>query len=238
MLMRKFAATSALVIAALGVTTGTVNAQPVAAPAANDAINYAATTTEKNMTIRTDAGSLVVEDGVFKIKAANGTTVAGTELKFRVDEFEFPIAAEIAGNTATLTPEFVTEKAVYKPVALPYEDQAPWKNDYEREQAAWSRLTSTISMGATVGTLVGGLAGAGLGCIIGGVTGAGLSGALSAMFPVAVLGGGLVGCIAGMSVIGFLGTLIGQIFITAPVAILAAVQYFTTVNSGQTPGKK
>ncbi|QLY30196.1 hypothetical protein [Nocardia huaxiensis] len=238
MLMRKFAAPAALAIAALGITAGTVHAEPVA-PADNGVINYAATTTDKNMVIRTDAGSLVVEDGVFKVKAANGDTVAGTELKFRVDEFEFPIAADISGNTATLTPEFDTAHAVYKPVALPYEDQAPWKTDYEREQAAWSRLTSTISMGATIGTLVGGLAGAGLGCVLGGIAGAGVAGtALAAMFPVGVVGGGVLGCIAGMGAVGFLGTLIGQIFITAPVAILAAVQYFTTINSGMTPGKK
>ncbi|MBL1073393.1 hypothetical protein JK358_03180 [Nocardia sp. 2] len=236
MLMRKFAATSALLIAAMGITAGTVNAEPAAAPADSGVINYSATATETQTIIRTDAGSMVVEDGVFKVKAANGTTVAGTELKFRVDDFEFPIAADIAGNTATLTPEFSVEKAVYKPVALPYEDQAPWKNDYEREQAAFNRLKDTIGMGATIGTLVGGLAGAGIGCIIGGVVLAGLTGALSAMFG--ALPGAVVGCIAGMAAIGFLGTLIGQIFITAPVAILAAVQYFTTVNSGMTPGKK
>ncbi|QLY31209.1 hypothetical protein [Nocardia huaxiensis] len=238
MLMRKFAATSALVIAAMGITAGTVNAAPAAEPAANDAINYSATTTETNTVIRTDAGSMVVEDGVFKIKAANGTTVAGTELKFRVDDFEFPIAADIAGNTATLTPEFNVEHAVYKPVALPYEDQAPWKNDYEREQAAFNRLKDTIGMGATIGTLVGGIGGAALGCVLGGIAGATIAsativGLFGPFVPAAV-----VGCIAGMGAVGFLGTLAGQLFITAPVAILAAVQYFTTVNSGMTPGKK
>ncbi|MBL1077113.1 hypothetical protein JK358_22195 [Nocardia sp. 2] len=226
--MRKTAAASALLAAALCTTAGVVDAAPFATD--TGVINYATTNTETHTIIRTDGGSMVVEDGVFKVKAADGTTVAGTELKFRVDDFEFPIAADIAGNTATLTPEFTTEKAVYKPVALPYEDQAPWKTDYEREQAAWSRLTSTISMSATIGTLTGGLVGAGVGCIIGGATMAGLTGALSAMFG--ALPGAVIGCIAGMAAIGFLGTLIGQIFVTAPVAILGAVQYFTTINNG------
>jgi hypothetical protein len=31
--------------------------------------------------------------------------------------------------------------------------------------------------------------------------------------------------------IGALGTLVGQLLVTAPIAILAAVQYFTTINS-------
>ncbi|WP_067531971.1 hypothetical protein [Nocardia crassostreae] len=231
MLMRKFAATSALLIAAMGITAGTVNAAPAAEA---DAINYAATTTETSTIIRTDAGSMVVEDGVFKIKAANGTVVAGTELKFRVDDFEFPIAAEITDRTATLTPEFTEEKAVYKPVALPYENQAPWKSEYDREVAAFNRLKDTIAMGATIGTLAGGIGGAALGCVIGAGVGFAATTPLLLMFGAGPLGG----CLVGASLVGFLGTLAGQIFVTAPVAILAAVQYFTTVNQPFTPPAK
>ncbi|UFS94799.1 hypothetical protein [Nocardia huaxiensis] len=232
MKMRKFAGIAALVITAMGVATGTAGAAP--AKADDGVINYTTTTTETQSIIRTDSGSLVVEDGVFKVKAANGTTVAGTELKFRVDDFEFPIAADIAGNTATLTPQFDIQQAVYKPVALPYEDQAPWKNQYDREVAAWNRLTSTISMGATIGTLVGGIGGAALGCVLG----AGV--AFAATLPLAALfgTGPLGGCIIGASLVGFLGTVGGQIFVTAPVAILAAVQYFTTINQGFTAPAK
>ncbi|MFC9994644.1 hypothetical protein [Nocardia sp. NPDC127526] len=232
MLMRKFAATSALLIAALGVTAGTVNAAP--AEAENGVINYAATNTEKSTIIRTDAGSMVVEDGVFKIKAADGTTVAGTELKFRVDDFEFPIAAEITDRTATLTPEFEVDKAVYKPVALPYENQAPWKSEYDREVAAFNRLKDTIGMGATIGTLAGGIGGAALGCVIGAGVAFAATTPLLLMFGAGPLGG----CLVGASLVGFLGTLAGQIFVTAPVAILAAVQYFTTVNQPFTPPAK
>ncbi|MEV6772475.1 hypothetical protein AB0N05_27955 [Nocardia sp. NPDC051030] len=228
MKMRKFAGVAALVITALGAATGTAGAAPAAAD--NSPINYTATTTETNTVIRTDAGSLVVEGGVFKVKAANGTTVAGTELKFRVDEFEFPIAAEIKDHTATLTPQFDAEHAVYKPVAqevaLPYENVAPWKSEYDRELAAWNRLTSTISAGATIGTLVGGIGGAGLGCLIG----FGVAGVATAPLAALFGAGPIVGCIGGAAAFGFLGTLAGQLFVTAPVAILAAVQYFTTVN--------
>ncbi|MBW0274874.1 hypothetical protein ATM97_27070 [Nocardia sp. MH4] len=234
MLMRKFAATSALLIAAMGVTAGTVNAAPVeeAAP-----INYTAEVVEDSKAvITTDAGSLVTEDGVFKIKAANGTTVAGVPLTFRIDEFEFPIAAEISGNTATLTPGLDVAKAVYKPVALPYEDKAPWKTEYEREQAAWSRLTSTISMGATIGTLVGGLGGATIGCLAGAASGAVAGGILG--FLVGTVPGGIGGCLVGATALGALGVIGGQIFVTAPVAIAAAIQYFTTINQPFTPPAK
>ncbi|WP_067709759.1 hypothetical protein [Nocardia yamanashiensis] len=223
--MRNLAATSVLLAAALGgiaAATGT-------AGAASDAVHYTATDTERSMVIRTDAGALRVHDGVFRIEAADGTVLAGAELSFRVDDFVFPIAADISGRTATLTPRFELAHAAYRPIALPYENQAPWKTDYEREQAAWNRMATTISTGATIGTLVGGITGAGVGCLLGGATGAVLTGALSAMFG--ALPGAIAGCIAGIGVVGFLGTLAGQLFITAPVAILAAAQYFTTINA-------
>ncbi|MET9489345.1 hypothetical protein [Nocardia sp. NPDC006630] len=228
MKMKKFAAIAALVTAALGVTAGTVNAAP---ESPSGAIDYTATTTDTSTIIKTDAGSLVNDNGVFKIKAADGTTVAGTDLSFRVDDFQFPIAAEIKDNVATLTPQFDVDHAVYKPVDLPFQDTAPWKTPYDREQAAWNRLKDTIATGATIGTLVGGISGAAIGCVIGGVVGAGAAaaaivGLFGPIVPAAVLG-----CLGGMAAIGFLGTLAGQLLVTAPVAILAAVQYFTTINA-------
>ncbi|MFE7798386.1 hypothetical protein [Nocardia sp. NPDC057440] len=236
MLMRKFAATSALLIAAMGVTAGTVNAAP-AAPAADAPINFTAQATETQSIVTTDAGSIVVEDDALKIKAANGTVVAGTPLKFRVDEFEFPIAAEISGRTATLTPQMDMAHATYKPVALPFEDKAPWKSEYDREVAAFNRLKDTIAMGATIGTLVGGLGGAAIGCVLGGVLGgAAVGGTIVGLFG-PFIPAAAVGCIAGIALVGAVGTVLGQIFITAPVAIGAVIQYFTTINQPFVPAK-
>ncbi|WP_069162042.1 hypothetical protein [Nocardia altamirensis] len=230
MLMRKFAVSSALLIAALGVTAGTVNAAP-APEAESGAVNFTANATDTQSIIKTDSGSMVVEDGVFKVKAANGTTIAGTELKFRVDEFEFPIAANISGNTATLTPQTDMAHATYKPVALPFEDKAPWKNEYDREQAAFNRLKDTIAMGATIGTLVGGLGGAAVGCVLGGIMApiaamATIIGLFGAFIPAAA-----VGCLFGIVSVGALGVVAGQILVTAPVAIGAAIQYFATTTA-------
>ncbi|MFJ9364140.1 hypothetical protein ACIRRA_06975 [Nocardia sp. NPDC101769] len=227
MLMRKFAATAALAVAALGITAGTVNAAPAADD--NNAINYAVTQDGSTSTLHTDGGSLVIENGNLELKAANGTVVAGMPLSFRVDNFSFPIAAQISDDhTATVTPQFDLDHATYAPkdVALPYEDQAPWKSDYDREQAAWNRLKDTISTGATIGTVVGGIGGAALGCVIGGVVFATATAPLATMFGA----GPLAGCLIGASTVGFLGTLAGQVFVTAPVAIAAAIQYFSTIN--------
>ncbi|MFD7844620.1 hypothetical protein ACFV4K_16985 [Nocardia sp. NPDC059764] len=228
MRLKNFTAVSALVIAAMGITAGTVNAAPAEEAGA---IHYTATATETNSIIHTDAGSLVVENGVFEIKAANGTVVAGMPLSFKVNDFTFPIAAEISDRTATLTPQYDMAHATYTPdnlkdVALPYEDQAPWKSDYDRELAAWNRMKDTIGLGATVASLVGGLGGAAVGCAIGGVVFAAATAPLATMFGV----GPLAGCFIGASTVGFLGTIAGNLFITAPVAIAAAIQYFTTIN--------
>ncbi|MFB8003305.1 hypothetical protein [Nocardia sp. NPDC056000] len=222
---------TALLLTAACVTAATVNATPATA---ESPVNYTATVSDTSTTIRTDGGSLSADNGTFTIRATDGTVLGGTELAFRVDDFVFPIAAQVTDRTATLTPQFDLAHAVYRPVALPFENSAPWKSEYDREQAAWSRMTSTISMGATIGTLVGGIGGAAIGCLIGGAAGATLTGALTAMFG--ALPGALVGCIAGTAAIGFLGTLAGQLFVTAPTAILAAAQYFTTITSPY-PGK-
>ncbi|MBF6485487.1 hypothetical protein IU431_15235 [Nocardia otitidiscaviarum] len=225
--MRKTAAASALLAAALCVTAGATGT----AQATDGVVNYTATTTETSTVITTDAGSLDVDNGVLKIKAPNGDVIAGTELSFRVDEFVFPIAADIVDRTVTLTPLLSLAHAEYKPVALPFEDKAPWKSEYDREKDAWTRMTSTISLGAAVAALVGGIGGAGVGCILGGIAGATIASATIVGLFGPFIPAAAVGCIGGILAMGSLGAVAGQILITAPVAIMAAVQYFTTINS-------
>ncbi|MRH91699.1 hypothetical protein GFY24_30390 [Nocardia sp. SYP-A9097] len=225
--MRRITTTAIMLAAAISATTGTSSATPDSSPGA---VNYTAAPGEHSTVITTDSGSLAVQDGVLKIKAADGTVLAGTELSFRVDDFVFPIKAEIADRTATLTPQFDTEHASYRPVALPYEDQAPWRTEYEREQAAWARMGSTIQLGAGIGTIVGSLGGAAVGCLLGGIAGA----TIAAAAIIGLFGGFLpaaaIGCLGGVMAVGALGALAGTLLITAPVAVMAAVQYFTTIN--------
>ncbi|RJO77119.1 hypothetical protein D5S18_13220 [Nocardia panacis] len=229
MLMRKFAATSALLIAAMGIGAGAVNAAP-AREADQVGVSVSNPDANGSTVITTDSGSLVVEDGTFKVKAANGQVMAGMPLTFRVNDFEFPMAAQIIGKTATLTPEYDIAHATYKPVALPFEDQAPWKTPYDREQAAWNRMKDEISLGATIATLVGTIGGGAVGCVLGGIVGATAAsatiiGLFGPFIPVAV-----VGCIAGAATAAPIGGLAMNFVITAPVAIAAAIQYFTTIN--------
>nr|WP_067865128.1 hypothetical protein [Nocardia shimofusensis] len=227
MRMRKIVAVAAGLVAACGIASGTAGA----APSGDGIVDFTAHATDTQSIISIDEGALVVEDSALKIKAVDGSVLAGMPLSFRIDDFEFPIAAEIADRTVTLTPQFDREHAVFKPVALPFEDKAPWKNEYDREVAAWSRLTSTISMGAAIGTVVGGLGGAAVGCVLGGIAGATVASATIVGLFGPFVPAAAIGCIGGVLAVGALGTLAGQLLVTAPVAIGAAIQYFTTINS-------
>ncbi|MFC6011824.1 hypothetical protein [Nocardia lasii] len=232
--MRKFAATSALLIAAMGVAAGTVHAEP--APAAPLPVNLSYKINEEAGTLEltADSGSIVAENGKLAVKATDGTVMAGIPLAVQIFDHEFPVVAEIADRTVTLTPELDEQKAVYKPVALPFEDQAEFKNEYEREKAAYARMKDNIGLAATVA----GLTTTVLGGLIGCIGGAALGTAASA--PVAFLlgAGPVVGCIVGAAAgASFLGV-VGTIAITVPVAIVEAVNYFGIINSPFVPPAK
>ncbi|MET7769613.1 hypothetical protein [Nocardia sp. NPDC005366] len=230
-----FALAAAFMTTAVTVAAGASSAAELPAP---EAIGFSAHATDTQSIIAIDAGSLVIEDDALKITSADGVVVAGAPLTLRIDDFEFPIAAAVSGREATLTPQLSMDRAVYKPVALPFEDKAPWKSEYEREQAAWSRMTSTIGMGASVGTLIGGLGGGALGCVLGGIAGATVASATIVGLFGPFIPAAAVGCVAGIAAVGALGTLIGQILVTAPMAIGAAIQYAVTTNQPFVPPAK
>lgn len=215
----------ALVLAALTATATPANAEPEAP------VSFTAHATDTASIVTIDSGSLSVDNGALQVRSPSGTVIAATPLTFTVEDFRFPIGAEIDGRTATLTPRLSMAEAVYAPVALPFEDKAPWKNEYDREQAAWSRMTSTIGMGATLGTLLGGLIGGAAGCVLGGIAGATVASATIIGLFGPFIPAAAVGCLGGILGVGALGTLAGQILVTAPVAVGAAIQYFTTINA-------
>ncbi|WP_309234920.1 hypothetical protein [Nocardia sp. XZ_19_385] len=218
---------AALITATVGIGAATAQA----APDASAPVGYTATADTNSTTITVDSGTLTAADGVLTIKAADGTVLAGTELSFRVDDFVFPIAAEITDRTATLTPRLDPAHAVYQPVALPFEDTAPFRTPYEREQAAWARMASTIGLGVSIGALIGGLGGAAVGCVLGGLAGATVAAATIVGMFGPFIPAAAIGCLGGVAAVGALGTIAGQLFITAPIAIAAAAQYFTTITA-------
>ncbi|MEU2037385.1 hypothetical protein [Nocardia niwae] len=236
MMLRKIATISTLAVALTGVSAG--NAGAVPQDGAAEVVNYTATSSAESVVVQIDSGSMRAENGIFAIEATDGTVLAGTPLEFRVDDFLFPIAADIRGRTATLTPLFDIGHARYRPVALPFEDSAHWRTPYEREVAAFTRLKDTVATGAAIGTVVGGLGGGLVGCVLGGIAGATVAAATIVGMFGPFIPAAAVGCLGGILAVGALGTLAGQLFITAPIAVAALVQYFTTINQPFVPPAK
>ncbi|MFE7798279.1 hypothetical protein [Nocardia sp. NPDC057440] len=190
-------------------------------------------------TARLDGGAAIVEteaamsaqDGLFTIRAPDQTLLAGAELSFRIDDFVFPIDARIEGRTATLTPRLDPDHAVYTPVALPFDDTADFRTPYQREQAAWNRMITTIATGTMVGTMAGSIGGAAVGCVLGAVAGGTVAAATIVGLFGAFLPAAAIGCLGGVLAVGALGAVAGQLLVSAPIAILAAIQYITTITA-------
>ncbi|MGW0355869.1 hypothetical protein [Nocardia nova] len=224
---QRWIAATTLAIATVTASSAYATAGPVPSDAAapsgtvpDDAVHYRAVNTVGAAEITTDSGSMDVSDGIFRIRSASGVVLAGIPLTIRVDDVDYPVEASIRDHTATLTP-----------VALPFEDEAPWRTRYEREQAAFSRaalqITTAAAGGAAVGTAIGGIAG----CVGGALVGAVVTGILAALFGA----GPLAGCLAGIAVGAGVGAFAGALLVAAPVAVASVVQYFTTVNEPFVP---
>ncbi|MEV5646745.1 hypothetical protein AB0L57_00710 [Nocardia sp. NPDC052254] len=233
--MRKIVGVAAGMIATVGITGGAATAAP---PADGGAVGVSAHATESQSVITIDRGTFGIDDNVFEVKAPDGRVLAGMPLSFRIDDFEFPITPAISGDTATLTPRIDREHATYKPVALPYEDQAPWKTEYDRETAAWTRLTSTITSGAALGTVIGGIGGSALGCVLGGLAGATVAAATIVGMFGPFIPAAAIGCLGGVIAVGALGTAAGQLLVTGPIAVAAVIQYFSTINAPAPQSRK
>ncbi|WP_433193086.1 hypothetical protein ACQP1G_30720 [Nocardia sp. CA-107356] len=236
MISKKFAAAAGIALSVAGAAT-TVSAEPASAPPLTvdiaPGVEYTAYKDGHAAVISVADGTLIVENGQFQIRDRSGRVLAGVPLEFTIDDIAFPIDTTIDGNTARLTPSLDTARAHYKPVALPFEEQAPWKSAYDREVAAWSRMTSTVSLGAGIGAIVGAVAAGTLGCLLGGAAGTVLTGPLATLFGA----GPMAGCLIGVAALAPIGVLVGAIFVAAPVAIAAFIQYSATVNAPFTPVK-
>ncbi|MFE5478909.1 MULTISPECIES: hypothetical protein [unclassified Nocardia] len=231
----KVAATSALVIAALGVATGTSHAAPAPAPAPVAAfldgvnqgvnqvlpgINWKTGIEGDAVVVETDAGSLTTENNQFQVRDNQGNIVAALPLAYTLDDLEYPIDAAVDGTRATLTPR--TDVASARPSTL-LKDVVRQDAFDDAVSAAATQFGIITAIGTLVGTLTGGLAG----CAIGGV------GGLVLGVPVLALGGatGLAGCLAGAAVGIPLGAAAGLVLTGVPAAIAIGIGFSNRINA-------
>ncbi|WP_433580674.1 hypothetical protein [Nocardia brasiliensis] len=228
MKVKKFAAASTLVIAAIGITSGTAYAAPVdPAPAPGTTvqtdilpgIRYTANVVDKSVVLKTDAGSLTTQGTQFQVLDNQGHLVAGMPLTYLKDGLEWPIAAQIDGNTATFTPS--TDPATARPAAMlkPAEAKDIAGADFN---TALSTAATQFGLATAIGTLVGTIVGGILGCVAGAIIGAPL--------VVPTFFAGPIGlCLAGAGVGIALGAAAGMVLLGVPVGIASAIQFFSAV---------
>lgn len=199
MKLRKFAATSVLAIAALGVTTGTAYADP--APATQDNINWKSNVEGASVVTTIDAGAFKVSgDGKnIELQDNAGKPVVVLPLAFQLNSLQFPMEQKISedGKTATITPVFDLGKAKsisgnvtpqpINGVGLAVKDIASPEENLLAQQTFNSQLAVATASGGLVGTIIGAVVG-GLG-LLGGPVGL-------VSIPTGATIGGVVGTIA------------------------------------------
>ncbi|MCU1640123.1 MAG: hypothetical protein JWN03_398 [Nocardia sp.] len=232
MRFKKFAATSALAIAALGVSAGTSYADTAPAPAAATAIHYDTKIEGSSVVLKTDIGSLTTDDGQLQVRDPQGGVVTTVPLSFVKDGQAFPIAAQIDGNTATLTPN--ADPAAAQPVApgTPLIKQVDATANPNFNQAL-SNLSSTVSVGVAIGSLVGTVIGAGIGCIAGGAAVA--LGATVISIGTLTIPGFLGGCLVTGAAMAAIGLVAGTIIIGGPVVAVGLFQFFSDLATPPAP---
>ncbi|UGT42168.1 hypothetical protein LTV02_01685 [Nocardia yamanashiensis] len=241
MKLKKAAATSALVIAALGITAGTAYADPApAAPSAPgvipsllDGINqgvgqvlpsihWNVAQEGDSVVVTTDHGSMTTDDGLLQIRDDAGTVLVGFPLNYSLGDLEYPIQAGVQGLRAVLTPS--TNPADAKPASDAF------RHDVVRQDAfddAVSAAATQFGIITAIGTLVGTIVGAGAGCVLGIIGGATLS---LPVFEAAGLGP-ILGCLAGAGIGIPLGAAAGLILTGIPAAIIVGIGFAQRINA-------
>ncbi|MBJ7352988.1 MAG: hypothetical protein JHD12_20875, partial [Rhodococcus sp.] len=162
MKLTRFAATSALVIAAMTTAMGTAYADPAPAPAA--AVGWNVTQAGNQVLVDTTAGTLSNEDNHLVVRDANGVLVDSVPLAIAADGFSHPVAADIDGNHATLTADVSPAAATPVSTSLPGLQQVDLP-------AAVAGVKDNLSLTASVGGFLGAATGIVGGCILGIITG-------------------------------------------------------------------
>ncbi|WP_063064621.1 hypothetical protein [Nocardia violaceofusca] len=208
-------------VAHADVPAGTPQPSTTVATDVGPGIHYTADVVDHSVVLRTDAGRLNVRGNQFEILDDNGNLVAGLPLTYKLDQKDWPIAAQVDGRTAVLTPSRNPADAVASttPDLTPVDAQSDF-ND------AIGVAANQIGLATGVGVLVGTAAGLGIGCVAGALVGA-------ALMPPIFFAGAPGGCLAGAAAGAALGAAAGTVILGGPVAIASAIQFFNTINKPQ-----
>lgn len=195
MKLTRFAATSALVIAAMTTAMGTSYADPAPAPAP---VGWNVSQSGEQVIVDTSAGSLSNENNHLVVRDADGALVDSVPLALAFDGFSHPVAADIDGNHAVLTADL-------SPVsATPVSTQLPGLQQVDLP-AAVSGVKDNLSLTASVGGFLGAATGIVGGCLLGALAAGTVSAPALLLFGIAPL----AGCVGGALLLGSTASLAG-----------------------------
>lgn len=202
--VRKFAATAVLVIAAMGVTAGTSNADP--APAE---VKYESSVVGKDVVTTLEGGFFsVTSDGkAVEVKDTGGHALVSLPLAYNVGDLQFPLTEQVSDNGTKLSLTAVTD--VTKAVARPGLHNVASVDENQRAMGAFS---SQLGIAMAIGGLSGLTVGAIVGCV----------------FGLPLLG---VGCIPGIPIGAGVGSIIGTIAAGGPTLVVAGIDLINTLNA-------
>lgn len=191
-------------------------------------VGYTLSSTSTSLTLTLQHGTFKRGQNSLAIVDNAGSAVFQMPLSYRFEDREYPIAAQISGNSVTLIPSHRVadsrsiDPQLVEPVRAAAGKQlvdAPTTRQ-ERDNQALAQFMQILGAGTTIGTLVGTIIGAIVGGVIGCAIGlaAAVIGCLVAVVPAAGLGG-----VAG-TIVGGGGTL-----------VVAGIQYLQTINSPFVP---
>ncbi|WP_076476328.1 hypothetical protein [Williamsia sterculiae] len=201
-------------LTAVGLTTGTAQAAP-----APSQIGYTAKVSGGSVIFRTDAGSLRDTNGGLQVVDGKGSVLTTIPLTIALNGTPVPVSASVNGRTATITPDRTVAATARQNAAAGKVLAEKFTSKRDRDDKALARLGSYVSTAVSIGALVGTIIGAAAGCVVGGV-----------IFPA-------IGCIPGVITGAGFGGIAGTIIAGGPTLIGAVTQYFNTVNSPFDPKK-
>lgn len=221
-MFRKGAAVAAMAISALCISAGTATADPTQE---TPDVHFQANVVDRSVVLTVDAGALTVSDDHLQFIDRSGTSVATLPLTYVHGGSAMPIAAQLDGDTVTLTPS--ADPADARPIsaATAQEIDALSHPNYN---AALGNFSMSMMAAATVGSLLGSAIGGGIGCVAGGIVGGATGGVVS--IGLLAVPAAIGGCLITGAALAGMGAVAGTVIVGVPALIAAGIQFWNDTH--------
>jgi hypothetical protein len=221
-MFRKGAAVAAMAISALCISAGTATADPTQE---TPDVHFQANVVDRSVVLTMDAGALAVGDGHLQFIDRSGTSVATLPLTYVHGGSAMPIAAQLDGDTVTLTPSIDPADARPISAATAQEIDALSHPNYN---AALGNFSMSMMAAATVGSLLGSAIGGGIGCVAGGIVGGATGGVVS--IGLLAVPAAIGGCLITGAALAGMGAVAGTVIVGVPALIAAGIQFWNDTH--------